>query len=141
MIIPQKLLLSLLPSSLFEILPLSIQEQSPSVLDSILSGSSLVHPPVELEPLVSVSLPIAGFYNNKGTSETGEQVNGEGFDGAGATFPSEFLPTGLWVDEGVEVSFDESRKTSQRSSLLTFLSTPSPSSLVRLARRLVSSYG
>lgn len=98
MIIPQKILFTLLPSSLLKLLPLSIQEQTS--LEPISSSG----PPVELEPLVSLSLPISGFYNNKGTSETGEQVNGEGFDGGGATYPSEFLPTGLWVDEGVEVS-------------------------------------
>ncbi|KAL7417418.1 alpha-L-fucosidase-domain-containing protein [Mrakia frigida] len=78
-----------------------IQEQTS--LEPISSSG----PPVELEPLVSLSLPISGFYNNKGTSETGEQVNGEGFDGGGATYPSEFLPTGLWVDEGVEFILPE----------------------------------
>jgi hypothetical protein len=50
----------------------------------------------------SVSIDLSSVLNNKATSSNGEN-DGTGMVG-GATYPIEYLPTGQWVNEGVEVS-------------------------------------
>lgn len=58
--------------------------------------------------LPSVALSLHPYYNNKATSLSGQSVHG-GFDGVGATYPIDCLPTGSFEHNSVKVrSFDRS---------------------------------
>ena len=54
-------------------------------------------------PVSSISIPLADHFNNKATSIGGEN-DGIGLTN-GSTYPTEYLPTGQWLDDGVVVSF------------------------------------
>lgn len=54
---------------------------------------------------VSRVLDISAYFNNKGTSSDGEN-DGTGL-AKGATFPSQYLPSGLWRHDGIDFSFPD----------------------------------
>lgn len=49
----------------------------------------------------SVTIDLSASFNNKATSRNGENDGVGMVDGE--TFPIEYLPSGLWINEGVEV--------------------------------------
>lgn len=55
-----------------------------------------------LRSVQSIPIQLSRLLNNKGVSAHGECVSG-GFDGSGATIAAEFLPTGVFLDEGISV--------------------------------------
>ena len=67
------------------------------------------------------AIRIDHLFNSKSTSVNGEN-DGVGFRN-GSTYPSEFLPTGLWAHEGVPVSSACSRRHAADPVSFSFLKT------------------
>lgn len=67
------------------------------------AAASASQAPFAAPSSASVQVDLSQHLNNKGTSRAG-LAEGVGIRN-GSSFPSEFLPTGLWTDNGVTFSF------------------------------------
>lgn len=62
-------------------------------------------PKEQAAPSLSKPVDLSALFDNKGTSRNGEN-DGTGL-AKGATFPSEFLPKGVWRHDGIDFTLPE----------------------------------